>query len=335
MGGEILKYSVGYQISINNELINHIIKCKNDISEVYFSWGDFPNGRNNQLKSAGYTPWQAQQKQTEDLKLLHDKGLKFNLLFNAMCYGAESQSRALFEKIGETIEFVKSNYGLQSVTTTSPLIAKFVKMNFENIDVRASVNMSIGTVDGMEYVKDIFDSFYLQRELNHDFAAINELKKWCDANGKKLYALANSGCLNNCSAHVFHDNLVAHETEISIRDNGYNFKGLCSSYLKYDDNRKKLFRITNFIRPEDIRLYENLIPSFKLATRVSNNPSAVIKAYIKEKRYNGNILDLLEPNHSTSFYPWIVDNSKIQSIIADDKLLYDNIEDAIINLEEI
>ena len=37
----------------------------------------------------------------------------------------------------------------------------------------------------------------------------------CDAEGKELYMLANSGCLNNCSAHVFHDNLVAHEAQIA------------------------------------------------------------------------------------------------------------------------
>ena len=29
----------------------------------------------------------------------------------------------------------------------------------------------------------------------------------------------NSGCLNNCSVHVFHDNLVSHESEIAAMDN--------------------------------------------------------------------------------------------------------------------
>ena len=65
-----MKYSVGYKISRNNGLVNKIIECKESISEVYFSWGGFPNGRNNQLKTDGFTPWQAQQKQMEDLKIL-------------------------------------------------------------------------------------------------------------------------------------------------------------------------------------------------------------------------------------------------------------------------
>ena len=88
------------------------------------------------------------------------------------------QSKALFYSVGETIEYVAGNFGLKSVTTTSPLIAKFVKQNFEGIDVRASVNMSIGSRVGMEYVSEFFDSFYVKRELNRDFNALKNLKKW-------------------------------------------------------------------------------------------------------------------------------------------------------------
>lgn len=330
-----MKYSVGYKISRNNGLVNKIIECKESISEVYFSWGGFPNGRNNQLKTDGFTPWQAQQKQMEDLKILNENGLKFNLLFNAMCYGAESQSRAFFEKIGETADFIKSEFNLKSVTVTSPLIARFIKDNFSDIDVRASVNMSIGTVEGMDYVKDYFDSFYLKRELNRDFNAVKKLKDWCGKNGKSLYALANSGCLNNCSAHVFHDNLVAHESEISSRDNGYEFDGICKKYLKNAKNAEKLFDITNFIRPEDVYLYEGLVSSLKLATRVSANPLAIIGAYINDGKYSGNVLDLLEPNHSAVFYPKIIDNAKIISRTENGRLIYENTGGATVNLENI
>ena len=80
-------------------------------------------------------------------------------------------------------------------------------------------------------------------------------KEWCDNNGKGLYGLANSGCLNFCSAHVFHDNIVAHEDEIMQMDNGYIFKGQCHSYLENAQKREDWLRITNFIRPEDVNLY--------------------------------------------------------------------------------
>lgn len=112
------------------------------------------------------------------------KKITLNLLFNANCYGADTQSRFFFNKVGETIDCIKNLYNLKSVTTTSPLIAKFIKSNFSDIEVRASVNMEIGTVQGMKYLAKYFDSFYMKRELNRDFDSIKILHRWCEENGK-------------------------------------------------------------------------------------------------------------------------------------------------------
>ena len=329
-----MKFSVGYQLLPDTYFVDEIIKRKEHISEVYFSWGDFPNGRNNQLRQSGMTPWEAQAKQIEDLKLLTGQGIAVNLLLNATCYGKDSQSRAFYEKIGETVDFILDNYLLKSVTTTSPLIAGFIHSNFEGIDVRASVNMGIGSIEGMDYVADCFDSFYLKRELNRDFKIIRTLKAWCDGHGKKLYALANSGCLNNCSAHTFHDNLVSHEQEISAMDNGFAFEGICRKYLSNPENLHALVDNTGFIRPEDTHLYEDLFPAMKLATRVNSDPVRVLEAYIDRKRYIGSTLDLLEPNHTSAIYPYMLENSLLVPQVSDDTLKYVNIQQALVKLEE-
>ncbi len=39
-----MKFAVGYQLFSDNSFIDSIIKRKHSVSEVYFSWGDFPNG---------------------------------------------------------------------------------------------------------------------------------------------------------------------------------------------------------------------------------------------------------------------------------------------------
>ena len=308
LGGIFLKFSVGYQLFGDSDFLDSIIKYKDDIYEVYFSFGDFPNGRNSQLNQKGMLPWEAQSKQTEDLKRLSLENIALNLLFNATCYGKDSLSRAFFEKVGDAVDFIKTAFGLKSVTTTSPVIAAFIKNNFEGIDVRASVNMCIGSIEGMEYVKDSFDSFYLKRELNRDFSEIKKLKAWCDSNGKTLYALANSGCLNNCSAHAFHDNLVAHEAEIAKLDNAYGFSGVCHGYLK--GRIEEYLRLTNFIRPEDLHLVADYFDGIKLATRVNKNPAAVLDAYLRGY-HRGQLTGLLEPDHSGVFYPAIIENRKI------------------------
>jgi len=301
-----MKFMVGLQ-NRNDDFLQSIIQNKEHIYEVYFSWGDFPNGRNNQIEHEMYTSWEMQKWQIDALAKLKEHSIALNLLFNANCYGKFSQSRAFFNKIGNTVDYIKSEFGLQSVTTTSPLIAKFLKNNFQDLDVRASVNMEIGTIQGMEYISEYFDSYYIKREYNRDFETIATLKSWCDENGKKLFMLANSGCLNFCSAHNFHDNLVAHESEISQMDNAYNFGGICHEYLKNENNYSKIIENTNFVRPEDIYKYDPYFEAVKLATRVHKTPKTVLESFVRAK-YSGDILRLLEPAHS--IYPYVIENGE-------------------------
>jgi len=339
-----MKFSVGYQPRRDSAFLKSIIENRAHVYEVYFAFGDFPNGRNRPNDAPDMLPHEADQRTVMDLALLHENGIPLNILFNGNCYGKDSESRAFFHKIGETVDYFAQKFGLASVTTTSPLIAKFIKENFEGMRVRASVNMEIGTVEGMDYLADRFDSFYMKRELNRDFAAIRRLKTWCDENGKEFFMLANSGCLNYCSSHIFHDNLVAHEKDILAMDNAYFFRGTCWEYLAKPEKQYSLVAKTNYVRPEDISLYDGLFTAAKLATRVNSAPERVLEAYVKGK-YIGAVTELLEPNHSGAIYPLYLDNRKFPADFAEHvgnctkncdacsycKTVYQN---AIINLEE-
>ena len=309
-------FSVGYQIRTDDSFVEAVSENKNKIQELYFAWDEFPNGRSLSLQQTELLPYEARKKQEFDFDRLYDEGIRFNLLLNGNCYGKYAQSRAFYCKIGDAAAYLQDKYGLSSVTTTSPLVAKFFKQNFSDIEVRASVNMEIGTAEGMDYLADLFDGFYLKREYNRNLRKLKQAREWCDKNGKRLYGLVNSGCLNFCSVHSFHDNLVAHENEISEMDNAYQFEGQCWNYLKKDRKRDEWLRLTNFIRPEDTGLYEDFFDGMKIATRVNRNPGGVINAYCKAS-YNGAVTELLEPNHSGLFYPAVIDNKKIPSCFAE------------------
>lgn len=305
-----MKFTVGYQPRPGRDFLDAILAHREALAEVYFPWGELPNGRGTLTGFPGEQPFEARQKLVDALAEFSAAGIGLNLLLNGNCYGRRSQSRALFQEIGDAADWIRNRFGLASVTTTSPLIAKFLKTNFPEVEVRASVNMEIGTIQGMEYLADWFDGYYLKRELNRDFATLCELRRWCDDNGKKLYCLANSGCLNFCSAHNFHDNLVAHEHEIAEMDNAYEFRGVCFDYLSKPEKRRNFLRDTNFIRPEDLPLYEPYFDAVKLATRTNRNPVAVLEAYLAG-RFSGNLPELLEPNHAERFYPAVIENSRL------------------------
>lgn len=303
-----MRYIIGYQLQENGRLLDQIVKYKDRVHEVYFAWDKMASGRGGTTTHANLMPYEATQMQFAQLKYLAEEGIHMNLLLNANCYGADTLSRRFLMQTGDLIDDFTEKLNLTSVTTTSPVLAHFVKENFPDLEVRASVNMEIGTIEGMEYLSGDFDGFYYKRELNRDIPKLAKLKAWADDHGKKLYMLANSGCLNYCSARQFHDNLVAHEQEVAKMDNGAAFTSMCSGFVKDPENQKKLLRHLNCVRPEEMYLFEDYVVAAKLATRVSPRPENIVSAYM-EGSYFGNFLDLTEPSHAGAFLPAIVDNT--------------------------
>jgi collagenase-like PrtC family protease len=306
-----MKFAVGYQLpEEDEEPITKVVADYRDlIEEVYFPWLDMPSGRSPMASSSGYTEETAQERLMDDLRVFRGMGIKLDVLFNANCYGGASLSQSLADQVCSIVGRLVESVGLEVVTTTSLMIARTIRRRFPQVDVRASVNMRLGTVKAMEYVADFFDSFYLHREFNRDFGRIREIKEWTDANGKGLHLLVNSGCMSYCSGQTFHDNLVAHEAEIAetLNVSGWN-PSLCWNY--YADRSHWVSLLQNsWIRPEDLHHYEGWFSVGKLATRMHSNPRKVLHAYC-ERRYRGNLLDLFEPGHGPLIAPFILDNSR-------------------------
>ncbi len=307
-----MMFAVGYQLPGETGLnfVDAVAKYRRHIAEVYFPWMDFKTCRASLTEHDGNVDWSVQETLEADLKALKAMGIKLDILFNANCYGQESLSVRLANRVSSILDHLGERLGgVEIATTASPAIARVIKRDFPDIEVRASVNMRIGTVKGMQYLADLFDSFHLQREFNRNFERIANLKSWADANGKRLVMLANSGCMAHCSAQTFHDNLVAHEAEIAALQNIPNWNPhACWRYLKRRENWASILQNT-WIRPEDLPRYEPFFDVVKLATRMHSNPAMVIRAYAT-KKYAGNLLDLCEPGFGPLFHPWIIDNAK-------------------------
>jgi hypothetical protein len=57
---------------------------------------------------------------------------------------------------------------------------------------------------------------------------------------------------------------------------------------------------TNWIAPEDVMKYEGLCTAMKLATRINEHPVRILESYATGSHL-GDIMSLLEPNHSALF----------------------------------
>ena len=306
-----MKFAVGFQLyDVGEEPFSRIVETYRDsISEVFFPWQDFATGRSPIATRHGFTDWAAQSRTEEELKKIKAMGIKLDLLFNGNCYGQYAISEKLANSVCSVIAHLEEiDCGVDIITTASPAIAYTVKKHFPKIEVRASVNMKIGTVKGMQYLSDLFDSFHVQRDYNRNIPHLKMLKEWADQNGKKLIMLANSGCFRDCSGQVFHDNLVAHESEVCEVENIKDFTPyVCWRALKDRKNWPMLLQNT-WVRPEDLHNYEDIFDTVKLATRMHQFPGMVIDAYVRGKYY-GNTLDLFEPGFGRAIAPYVMDNS--------------------------
>ena len=307
-----MKFSVGYQLPDEHEepLVDLVSDYREHVAEVYFAWAGMPSGRANLTERRGYVDWTGQRRLEADLAALRQMGVRLNLLLNANCYGGLAVSQYLKNQVASLLDHLGDLAGgVDAVTTASPAVAAMVKEHSPQVEVRASVNMRIGTVDGMAYVAHLFDGYCVQREHNRDLAHLARLRQWADREGKRLTLLANSGCLPHCSGQTFHDNLVAHEREV---DETLNVPGwsptVCRGFLRDRSHWPVLLRST-WIRPEDVARYEGRVDQMKLATRMHSRPRLVLDAYARG-RHVGNLLDLLEPGFAGALAPMVIDNTR-------------------------
>ena len=299
----MIRFSIGYQPEdeLGRPFTEMAAEFCSSLYEVYFAWPGIANGRISGFDDGQLAP------ALRDIAAL---GLRLDLLVNAGCYGMEGVTKTFMQQLASSIDRIRQAAGrLDVITTTSRAVATYLKRNFPEIEVRASVNMRIGNTRMLDYLAEEFDSFYLQREYNYNPDVLQSFGQWCRRNDRRFYLLANSGCMNWCAGQSFHDNLLGHYRPIPPEELLENFDPtLCGEYYRNGRNAVNLLK-NSWIRPEDVDRFENLCDGMKLATRASARPRMIVQAYVK-RSWHGNLLDLLEPGLAGKFLPEILDNTR-------------------------
>ena len=305
----MIALAAGYQHFADGAPFAEIALRHPSVKEVYFPWIDEPSGRPRLGYEEEDDPAELSAALRRDLERLRGAGVRLDLLLNANCYGEQAMSQTLERRVREIVGTLDS-WGCRPevCTTASPFVARVLKSAFPEIEVRASVNMRLTTLQSFRYLAPLFDSYYIGRDIQRNLETVKRFSDWCRANGKKLCLLANSGCLRNCPWQTFHDNLIAHSDAAMKVE---NVKGWCPHlcWTLYKDvcNFPEILKAT-WVRPEDLHRYEGLVDVVKLATRQHANPDMVISAYARGS-FDGNLLDLFEPGFSPVFFPRFIDNA--------------------------
>ncbi|MFR5828376.1 MAG: U32 family peptidase [Adlercreutzia equolifaciens] len=179
-------------------------------------------------------------------------------------------------------------HGIEAVTLANPFLIEQARQTCPNLEISASVLADIDCFSRAEaFALAGATTMTVDTSINRDLKLLRQIREKL---GVELKLMVNEGCLNKCPFRKFHMNLISHKSQ-EARDEGNSFSFACGSIIERDAGQ--IFK-SNWIRPEDLRRYEDITRFFKIVGR-DMMPSKVLRcteAYLDES-YDGNLFDLL------------------------------------------
>lgn len=264
-------------------------------SKIIETYGCFPDDEIGSSRVGTQLPQIDYKALKEYIEYSKANGIDFNYIMNTTCHGDLSNAE-LNKILHKQIELLKK-MGVDSITVSTPYLMEFIKMNYPEIKVVASINMCASSISQTLQLKEMgARRIVLDRNINRNLQLLKDIKASCDTD---FELLANSLCLPFCIMHQYHNNLNSHFSKDT--DDGfvqcYPYAKCFSSYI--DD--PILMLCSGWIRPEDLKLYTKIgIDKFKIDGRgiPSDIILSVVRPYMEEK-YNGNLFDLMFSGRNT------------------------------------
>ncbi|MBF0314246.1 MAG: U32 family peptidase [Oligoflexia bacterium] len=235
------------------------------------------------------------KKLTSYVKYCRDRGIAFNYLLNASCLDNLETTREGQKKIRALLAWVNS-IGASAVTISNPFILRIIKKHYPKLRCRVSVFAGVDHLQKARYWQDLgADCICLDSlTVNRDQEALCSLRAGvsCD-----LELLANGNCFQSCSLSPTHMNLLSHSSQSTHKNHG-----MVIDHCLLECSKRKLLNPVHYIRsdwirPEDIKIYQQLgYHHFKIVERDLPTPIMIkrVTAY-SEGKYEGNLIDLIQP----------------------------------------
>lgn len=248
-------------------------------------------------------PHVSKEQAEEYIRAVKAKGLSFNYLFNAPCLDAQEFTDSWRSKFLNHLEWTVG-VGVDAVTVAVPYLIEVIKKHSPHLKVCVSSFARVNSLRRALYFEALgadditVDPISMTRDLRCLEALAKRLK--C-----QITLIANSFCLYQCPFAEYHSVLMGHSSQEKHPSGGrYEEYPFYNCTLRKLTNPSELVR-AGFIRPEDIRLYEEIgIESFKLTDRTRPTPwlAKAVAAYV-EGSYKGDLLQILNFPHS--YLSWL------------------------------
>lgn len=268
----------------------------------------------------------------EYVKRAKSKMIDFNYTLNANYIGDGKRILSEKKKIQEFISFL-IDCGVSIITVSIPLIAELVRDIDEDIGIEVSTIAHIDTITQIRIWNERYNIVKVCGNLikNREIGFLTSAAQYCNKNDIKYSIIVNefcgngslydkssaTGCIYRDSCYMLHSiNYNSSETDVN---NGYPMARCIESR-----NSTCIWLKMNFIRPEDLNLYNNIgINNFKVTGRTGslNYLEKVITAYANGS-WDGNVLELwkhLETIKSKDAYEYkpeyYIENKKLNGFL--------------------
>lgn len=309
------KIMVGYNWDM--ELAKFIVemnkKHKNTtgvyVHDVYASLKGDPIGCSRELSRLPDIEWSTLE---EHVKYLKENGILFNYVFNTASFGSIQEFEAKYD---ESVAFLKKlrDIGVEIVTVTLPLVIEMINKEVPELKVNVSTISHVDNVQQFLYYRDVLkvDRITLKLDSNRDFAFLNQIKDL----GVDIELMTTEFCMWSCPWRDHHYDLQSHDSKFGPYGN-YPY-GRCISAI--DTAGKWL--MTRFVRPEDMKLYEDMgIEFFKITGRTF--PTSWLKNTLTryyERSHDGNLMDIcpmiMNIGHRKLPPQFIIPNKKLDGFL--------------------
>lgn len=239
-------------------------------------------------------------------------GIKFNYTLNPACLGNMEFTRQGEKEIKRLLKDLW-NIGIRDLTISSPVLIEIANLSGIEFNIKVSAIGHVDSITKLKFYKDLgVKRVVIEPDTYRDFSKLKQMSL-CFNDGVEI--IINDTCYKNCPYKIFHYNHEAHSNDRISQIKGYFFMrcGIQKSY-----NLRNYLKL-NWIRPENIKLYENIgIHNFKIQGRPFVSKGDIMNTLMcySNEHFDGNLLELLHlfAPYDSSHQPYI-DNKYLEGFI--------------------
>jgi len=223
----------------------------------------------------------------------HAAGVEFNYLLNASCMSNLEFTSEGQRKLRATLDWL-SEINVDSITVANLFFLKTIKKSYPHFKVRMSAHRYTDNPRKVRFWQEegcdcvVVSEVNIYRELKI-LRAIREAATHVD-----LSLIVNNSCRQDCAIAANHATGLNHASQKGAKGFPLDYSFVFCQHLKL--TQPVNFLRANWIRPEDLKIYEDMgYDNFKIVER--NSPTKALiqrtKAYA-ERSFDGNLMDLVQ-----------------------------------------